>query len=67
MSYTTIHQCTRDCRKGDCPQEWEKLESQFGEENLCAYCGEDSRKNPLKHLNELAEFLKGKIKILNKI
>ena len=55
------HECTRDCRKGDCPEKWEKLE-----EDLCAYCGEDKRKNPLKHLDELAEFLKEIIEILKK-
>ncbi len=62
----SIHECIKDCRI-DCPEEWEKLEQELEEKNLCAYCGEDGRKNPLKHLNELAEFLNEKIKILKNI
>ena len=63
------HTHTKDCRI-DCPEEWARLEQEL-EESQCAYCGEDGRKNPLKHLNELAKFLKKKstelLKVASKI
>ena len=54
--HTPLHQCTSNCRRVGCP-----------EEDLCAHCGENKWDNPEKHIAEIAVFLQGKIRELQKI